>query len=53
MELPLNQSGQSVDTPTQIRITACNEYPVSTGEIRQHDFKIRSTVSTVAASALL
>jgi len=51
IELLLNKSCQSVYTATQVGITAGYIYPVCSGEVGQHDFKIRSTVSTVAASA--
>ena len=34
----------------QIRIAASDIYPVCSGEVGQHDFKIRSTASTVVAS---
>ena len=51
IELLLNQNGQTVYTTAQVSVTAGNIHPVSTGEVAQHDFRNRSTVSTVAASA--
>jgi len=51
--LLLNQRRQSVNTAAQIRITAGDVHPFGSGEVSQHDFKTRSTVSTVAASAPL
>ena len=51
MKLLLNKSGQSVYPAAQVGVAAGNIYPVCTGEVAQHDFNIRSTVSTVAASA--
>lgn len=53
LKLLLNNRGQSVNPKAQIRVTAGDINPVSAGEIAQHDFSIRSTVSTVAASAPL
>ena len=52
IELLLNHGGQTVNAAPQVGITAGNIHPVSAGKVTQHDFKIRSTVSTVAASAL-
>jgi len=37
--------------PTQVSITTGNVHPVGAGEVAQHDFRKRSTVSTVAAFA--
>ena len=51
VELLLDQRCQPVDPTAKICITAVDVHPVRAGEVRQHDFKIRSTVSTVAASA--
>ena len=53
VELLLYNGSQSVYTTTQISVATCDIYPVCSGEVRQHDCKIRSTVSTVAASAPL
>ena len=51
IELLLNKSCQSVYSTAKICVTAGNVHPVGTIKVCQHDFKIRSTVSTVAASA--
>jgi len=51
MKLLLNHSRQSVNSSTKVSVTAGDVYPVSTVEVAQHDFNIRSTVSTVAVSA--
>lgn len=51
LKLLLNEGSQSVDTEAKIRIAAGNVHPVGSGEICQHDFSTRKTVSTVAASA--
>ena len=53
VELLLYNGSQSVYTTTQVSVATCDIYPVCSGEVRQHDCKIRSTVSTVAASAPL
>ena len=52
-ELLLNQRSQAVNTKPEVCAAASDYDPVSTGEICQHDFRTRSTVSTVAASAPL
>ena len=51
MELLLNKSSQAIYSSPQIRIAAGNIHPLCAGELTQHDFKIRNTVSTVATSA--
>ena len=51
MELLLNHGSQTVNPAPQVGIAAGDVYPVCPGEVGQHDFSIRSTVSTVAASA--
>ena len=51
VKLLLDQHCQTVDPTAQIRITAGNIHPVGSSKVRQHDFRKRSTVSTVAASA--
>ena len=51
VELLLNKRRQAVYPAAQICVTAGNIHPVRTVEIAQHDFRIRSTVSTVTASA--
>ena len=53
VELLLYQSSQSVNSTAQVGVATGDEYPVSTGEVRQHDFNTRSTASTVAESAPL
>ena len=52
-ELLLNQRSQAVNTKPEVSAAAGDYDPVCTGEICQHDFRTRSTVSTVAASAPL
>ena len=37
----------------KVGVTADDVHPVGAGEVAQHDFHTRSTVSTVAASAPL
>lgn len=51
IELLLNQNGQTVYPTAQVSVTAGDIDPVSAGEVAQHDFRKRSTVSTVAAFA--
>ena len=51
MELLLNKCGKTIYSTAKICITTGNVHPVGTVEVGQHDFKICSTVSTVAASA--
>ena len=51
MELLLNHGGQTVNAPPQVGVAASDVDPVCPGEVAQHDFRIRSTVSTVATSA--
>lgn len=51
VELLLDKNSQSVYPSAKICVTAGNIHPVRTSKIAQHDFRIRSTVSTVAASA--
>ena len=51
VKLLLYKSGQSVNPASQVSIAAGDIDPVGTGKVAQHNFKIRSTVSTVAASA--
>ena len=51
IELLLNHGSQPVDATAQVGIAAGNINPVSSGEVGQHDFSSRSTVSTVAVSA--
>lgn len=53
IELLLNYGGQPVNPAPQVGVAAGNINPVSSGEVGQHDFKIRSTVSTASASAPL
>ena len=52
-ELLFNKSGQTVNTKPEVGAAAGDYDPVCTGEICQNDFRIRSTVSTAAASAPL
>ena len=52
-ELLLNQRSQAVNTKPEVSAAAGDYDAVCTGEICQHDFRTRSTVSTVAASAPL
>ncbi len=49
--LLLDQSGQTVDPTAQVRIATGDIHLFRSGKVAQHNFKIRSTVSTVAASA--
>ena len=49
--LLLDKRSQPIYPTAQVGVAAGNIHPVGTGEIRQHDFRNRSTVSTVAASA--
>ena len=51
IELLLDKRSQPIYPTAQVGVAAGNIHPVGTGEIRQHDFRNRSTVSTVAASA--
>ena len=51
IELLLDQRSQPIYSTTEVCVTAGNIHPVGTGEVCQHDFRNRSTVSTVAASA--
>ena len=51
MKLLPDQYCQTVYPTAQVGITAGNIHPVGSGEVSQHDFRMRSTVSTVAASA--
>ena len=51
MELLLNHGGQAVDPAPKVGVAAGNVDLVRSREIAQHDFRIRSTVSTIAASA--
>ena len=53
MELLLNQRRQTVNAAPQVGVAAGNVYPVCPGKVAQHDFSIRSTVSTATASAPL
>lgn len=53
MELLLNHGGQAVNAAPQVGVAAGNVDLVRSREIAQHDFRIRRTVSTVAASAPL
>ncbi len=50
-ELLLNQISQAVDPTAQVRITAGDIHLFCAGKVAQNNFKIRSTVSIVAASA--
>ena len=52
-KLLFDQSGQAVNTKSEVGAAAGDYDAVSAGEICQHDFSICSTVSTVAASAPL
>ena len=51
IELLLNYGSQPINAPPQVGVAAGNVYPICPGEVTQHDFRIRSIVSTVAASA--
>ena len=51
IELLLNQRCQSVYPLAQVCIPAGNIHTLGAAEIAQHDFRMRSTISTVAASA--
>lgn len=42
---------QAVNTTAKVGVATGDVHPVGTGDVGQHDFKIHSTVSTVAASA--
>lgn len=53
IELLLNQGSQPIYPTAQVSIIAGNVYPVGPGKVTQHDFNIRSTVSTATASAPL
>lgn len=48
-----DQRCQAVDPAAKVGVTAGDVHLIRTGEIAQHDFRIHSTVSTVAASAPL
>ena len=50
-ELLFDKSGQAVNPKPEVCAAAGDYDPVCTGEICQHDFRTRSTVSTIAASA--
>ena len=50
-ELLFDKSGQTVNPKPEVGAAAGDYDPVCTGEICQNDFRIRSTVSTIAASA--
>ena len=52
-ELLLNQRSKAINTKPEVGAAAGDYDAVFTGEIIQHDFRTRSTVSTVAASAPL
>lgn len=52
-KLHFHDPGQSIDSSPQISITAGYVNRATAIEIVQHSFMIRSTVSTVAQSALL
>ena len=52
-ELLFDKCGQAVNTKPEVCASAGDYDAVSTGEIFQHDFKTRSTASTIAASAPL
>ena len=52
-KLLFDKSGQTVNTKPEVGAAAGDYDPVCTGEICQHDFRTRSTVSTIAASAPL
>ena len=51
MELLLDKCRQTIYPAPQICIAAGDVYTLRTGKLTQHDFKIRSTASTVAISA--
>ena len=51
VKLLLHHGGQPVNAPPQVGVAASDVDPVCPGEVAQHDFRIRSTVSTVATSA--
>ena len=51
VKLLLNHGRKAVNSTAQVGRTAGNVHPVSAIEVIQHDFRIRSTVSAVAASA--
>ena len=53
MELLLNHGSQTVNPAAQVGVAADDVDLVRSREIAQHDFRIRSTVSTVEASAPL
>lgn len=50
-KLLLNQGGQSVDATAKVGVAAGDIHLFGTGEVGQHDFSTRSTISTVTASA--
>lgn len=52
-ELQYDRSKQTFNTESEVGATAGDYAPVSASEIRQHDFRTCSTVSTVAASTPL
>ena len=51
VKLLLDQCCQAVDAPAKVGVAAGDVHLVGTIEVAQHDFRIRSTVSTVAISA--
>ena len=51
MELLLNHGRKAVNSTPQVGVAAGNVHPFCAIEVGQHDLRIRSTVSTVAASA--
>ena len=53
VELLLDHGGQPVDPTAQVGVAAGDVHPVGSIKVGQHDFRIRSTASTVAASAPL
>ena len=52
LKLPLNKSGQTIDSSAQICVSAGNVYFLGL-EFTQHDSKMRRTISTAQASAPL
>ena len=50
LKLLLNKSGQSIDSSTQICVTAGNVDPVGPGKITQHDRSVSSSKDSVSGS---
>lgn len=51
VKLLFDKRGQTVNSEPEVGAAAGDYDAVCTGEIRQHNFRMRSTISTVAASA--